>query len=109
MLLNAGPLQDDPLAAAAAFHTQVVPQVLAALAGGEPVVTVLFAPADHGHRDWRAAAIQTIARQCAPARINAVAGADAAAVAAAQAFILAAPGLTGQYLALDSVGAGPVV
>lgn len=109
MLLRVGPLPEDPLAAAAAFHAEVLPRVLAALDGGAALLTLVFTPADHPHRAWREAAIQTIARERTPARINAVAAADEPAIAATHAFIAAAPGLTGHYLLLDSHGAGPVI
>ncbi len=109
MLLRVGPLPDDPLAAAADFHARVLPAALAALDGGALLVTLVFDPAGHPHRAWREAAVQTLALARAPARINALASADAAAIAATQAFIAAAPGLTGQYLPLDSAGAGAVI
>lgn len=106
MLLHVGPLPEDALAAAAAFHAGVVPQVLAAPG---PVITLVFAPAGHDHTAWRLAAIQTLARSCAPVRINALASADGVAIAAAASYIEDAPGVTGQYLVLDGAGAVPVV
>lgn len=109
MLLRVGPLPDDPLTAAAQFHAEVLPRLMAALDEGVPVLTLVFEPAGHPHRAWREAAIQTIARTRAPARINAIAADDESAITATEAFIMAAPGLTGQYLALDSHGAGLVV
>ena len=122
MLLRVGPLPDNPLAAAAAFHAEVLPRVLALLdappagegdhpqgGGGGVHLTLVFAAAGYPHRAWREAAIQTIARECAPARINAVASAEEPAIAAAAAYIAAAPGLTGQYFPLDSQGAGAVI
>jgi len=109
MLLPVGPLPDDPLAAAAEFHAIWLPRVLAALAGGETLVILVFAPAGHAHGDWRAAAVATLARERTPARVNAIAGDDPAAIAATAAFIAAAEGLTGQVLALDGHGAGPVL
>ena len=114
--LEVGPLPENPLAAAAEFHAEVLPRVLAMaddlwLAGLDPTshVTLVFAPADHLHRAWREAAIQTIARECAPIRINAVASVDEAALAAATAWLAGAPGVTGQFLTLDSHGAGAVL
>ncbi len=106
MLLAVGTLPEDALAAAAAFHAQTVPQVLAA---SGPLVTLVFAPAGHEHTAWRLAAIQTLARTRAPVRINALASADSVAIAAAASYIESAPGVTGQYLVLDGAGAGPVV
>lgn len=116
VILDVGPLPENPLAAAAEFHGEVLPRVLATaddlwLAGldSNSHVTLVFAPADHPHRAWREAAIQTIARECAPIRINAVASAEEPALAAATAWLAAAPGVTGQFLTLDSHGAGAVL
>ncbi len=104
-----GQLSDDPLVASTAFHADVLPRVLAAIEAGEAVLTLIFAPAAHPHRDWRAAAVATIARERAPARINAVASDDQAAVAAALSYLEQADGVTGQYMPLDSHGAGKVI
>lgn len=109
MLVEVGPLPTDALAASAAFHADVLPRVIAALDEGASHVTLIFAPAAHDHRAWREAAVQTLARARAPARINAVAADEAAAIAAAQAYIAGAPGLTGHYLTLDGAGAGKVI
>lgn len=100
-------LPDDPLAAAAHFHGAIVPQL--AQAGGD--LLLAFPPADHAHRGWRVAAVQALARAAAPRRINAVAAdaASGAAIARAEAYLAAAPGVTGQYFALDDAGAGPVL
>lgn len=114
MELPVGPLPEDPLAAAALFHAEWLPRVLALLDSGEAVVTLVFAPAGPApvglaHDGWREAAVQLLARERTPARINAICGADAAAISATAAFIAHAPGLTGQYLVLDGNGAGPVL
>ncbi|MES2491685.1 MAG: hypothetical protein V4579_00215 [Pseudomonadota bacterium] len=109
MLMHVGPLPDDPLAAAAAFHADVVPRVIAELAAGTLQLILVFTPAGHRHRAWREAAIQTMARELAPVRINAVATVEPAPLLAAEAYIARAPGLTGQYLPLDSQGAGGMV
>ncbi|MFM5917864.1 MAG: Rossmann fold domain-containing protein [Novosphingobium sp.] len=102
------PLPDLPSAAAAEFHHAIMPQAAALLADA-PCLTILFTPADHAHTGWRLAAVQTLAREHAPARVNAVAGTGEAAIAAAIAYLEAADGVTGQYLPLDDAGAGPVV
>jgi hypothetical protein len=109
MLIAVGPLPDDPIAAAAEFHARWMGQVLAALDAGAPVVTLVFAPAPFAHTGWREAAIQLLARERTPARINAIAGDDQAEIAATAAFVDSAPGLTGQYLQLDGHGAGEVL
>lgn len=96
-----GPLAGDPLAAAAQFHAEILPRVRAVLEGGADHLTLVFEPADHSHEDWRHAAIATLAREYAPVRVNAVAGVDAAGVAATADYVAAAPGLTGQYLVVE--------
>lgn len=98
-------LPADPLDAAAAFHADHVPVLRAA---GDDLL-IVFTPADHTHRGWRLAAVQDLARAAAPRRVNALASAAEAAIASAARYLAAAPGLTGQVLALDDEGAGPVV
>ncbi len=95
-LLRVGPLPDEPLDAAARFHAEILPRI----APGEAALTLVFTPADHTHRGWRLAAVQSLARRWAPRRVNAVASADEVAIAAADTYLNAAPGVTGQYLPL---------
>ncbi len=109
MLLEVGPLPADALAASVAFHADVLPRIDAALSGGLPWLTLVFAPAPHEHSAWREAAVQTLARAHAPARVNGVVGDDRDGIAAAAEYIANAPGLTGHYLVLDGAGAGVVV
>jgi hypothetical protein len=101
-------LPDQALAAAAAFHAEWLGQARDVLASGSHAL-LAFSPADHTHRAWRLAAIQGLAREFAPQRVNGVASKMLAAVASAQAYLDLAPGLTGQYLMLDDAGAGDVV
>ena len=108
-LVRVGALGDDPLAAAAAGYTAILPQVLDLLSAGESVLTLVFEPAPHNHRDWRKAAVATLAREKAPARINAVASDDETAIEAAQHYLESAEAITGHYLQLDGEGAGLVV
>ncbi len=67
-------------------------------------LTLVFPPADHSHRAWRLAAVQALAREHAPLRVNALESANEAAIAAGEAYIAGAPGVTGQYLPLDAAG-----
>lgn len=104
-------LPERPSEAAAVFYGEWMDKAKALLAppcSGEDL-TLIFPPADHTHRGWRLAAVQTLAREAAPLRINAVASDDPAATTAALAYLATAEGLTGQYLPLDSAGAGAVV
>jgi hypothetical protein len=102
-VLRLGALPQAALAAAAAFYARLSP-----LSIGEDIVLV-FAPADHTHRGWRLAAVQELARQHAPARVNAVVSSSEPAIAAAVAYLSAAPGVTGQLLELDDTGATEVL
>lgn len=94
-------LPEAPLAAAAHFHAVIVPLVEREAVEAR-VVTLVLPEADHTHRAWRAAVLGALARALAPARVNAVAGGDGAAQARAIAFVEGAPGLTGQFIPLDS-------
>ncbi|MDE2412309.1 MAG: hypothetical protein KGM18_11105 [Sphingomonadales bacterium] len=97
-------LPDDPLAAAAHFYSATA----AGITGSDDLV-LIFPAADHAHTAWRLAAIESLARERVPGRVNGISGGSAAAVAAAMAYLAAAPGVTGQYLPLDDAGAGPVI
>ena len=108
-VLEVQPLPDLPSAAAAAFHLEYLPRAAALLGDGAQCLTLMFNAADHTHSGWRLAAVQTLAREHAPARANAIAGGTASTIKAALAYLDAADGVTGQYLLLDDVGAGPVV
>lgn len=108
MLLRVGVLPDEALVAAAQFHAKVLPRVLEAAAKGDDMVLV-FGPADHTQRDWRNGVVRGLARQFAPLRVNAIAGTDEPAIAAAAEYLGRAPGLTGQLLPVDGTGAGPML
>jgi len=96
-LIRLGPLPDDALGAAARFYAEMLPRIAP---GDETVLTLVFRPADHSHRAWRLAAVQNLARRLTPIRVNAVAGSDESAIAAAASYLAQAPGVTGQYLPL---------
>jgi hypothetical protein len=107
-LLRVGTLPTAPLAAAAQFHADVLPSVLAALREGGDLALV-FEPADHTHTAWRRAAVQELARAHAPGRVNALVSDDEAAIAAAREYLDRAPGVTGQLLPLNGTGAGAML
>lgn len=109
MLFRVGPLPERALEASAEFHAQILPDVLQALEQGPAHLVLVFAPADHAHRGWRLAAVQSLAREHAPLRVNALAGDDEAAIAAAACYLEKAEGVTGQLLPLDGKGAGEVL
>jgi hypothetical protein len=109
-LLSVGPLPQDALAAAGQFHANMLPAIVEALQStSAPHFTLVFAPADHTHRNWRLAVVQGLAREHAPLRVNAVESDDDVAIAAAAAYLAGADGVTGQFLPLDGAGAGKVV
>lgn len=94
-----------PLDAAAAFHAEWLPRIRAELAASPDECAVLvFPPAEHSHRGWRLAAVQELARDLAPRRVNALAGDSAAGLSAATALLEECPGITGQLLAIDAAG-----
>jgi len=102
------PLPKEPLAAAGAFYDWWR-SLDAHLLAADDHMTLIFAPADHTHRAWRRAAVAEWARAAAPARVNAVAGDDPAALARVAQWLAAAPGVTGQLFDCDGVGAGEAV
>lgn len=107
-LLRVSGLPTAASAATAAFHADWLDQAVALLEPGDDLV-LLFPPADHTHTAWRLAAVQSLAREHAPLRVNGLASSDEAAITAALAYLSAADGVTGQLLSLDSAGAGTVV
>lgn len=108
-LLRVGPLPQEPLVAAADFHARVLPGVEATLRGGADPLTLVFPRGDHGHRAWRLAAVQSLARAYAPSRVNALESDDEAAITAACKWLGSAGAVTGQLLPLDGTGADPVL
>ncbi len=106
-LLRVSGLPQGALAAAAEFYARVLPSLNPPRAGED--LLIVFPPADHTHAGWRLAAVQQLARDLAPLRVNAVASESEAAIAAATDYLGRAPGLTGQLLELDDAGAGRVV
>jgi hypothetical protein len=97
-----------PLDAAEAFHCEWLSRIRSMLNDCDSMVVVL-SPAGQDHADWRRAAARDVAREAAPRRVNLIGGDDDAAIAAALAYLDAAPGVTGQYLPLDGQGAGAAV
>lgn len=95
-------LPESALDAAAAFHSDWLPQARALLAApgpGEDLV-LIFPSALYDHRAWRLAAVQGLARTASPRRVNAVVGDGAPAVDETVAWLARSPGVTGQLLEL---------
>lgn len=89
--------------AAAAFHATWLRQAREMLdsSGADGDLVIVMARANFEHDGWRRAAVQSLAREAAPRRVNLVGGDDPRAIEATIAYLSAAPGVTGQYLPLD--------
>ena len=97
-VLRVGDLPVAALDAAAAFHGEWLNRARAQTAQGD--LAILFPPAAQDHHAWRLATVQDLAREAAPARVNAIVGTDEAAITETLAYLAAAPGITGQMLAV---------
>lgn len=97
MRIEARELPDAPLDAAAAFHARILPEARRAV--GNDLV-LLFDPADHTHLHWRTAAVEELAREAAPCRVNGAVGGNHADVKAVCDYLQDAPGVTGQLFAV---------
>jgi len=104
-------LPDAPLDAAAHFHAEHVPMARELLsgAGAAPrpgpaeeldALAFVFPSAGKEHHGWRLAAIQALAREATPKRVNGVVGDDQGAIDETTAWLAEAPGITGQLLAV---------
>ena len=96
--IEARELPDSPLDAAAAFHARILPE--ARRAAGNDVV-VLFDPADYTHLHWRKAAVEELAREAAPCRVNGAVGGSSGDMKALCDYLNNAPGVTGQLFRMD--------
>ena len=99
-VLHVAGLPAAPLDAAAAFHAAHMSAARQAVTGAQ-ALAIVFEPAGHEHRAWRLAAVQALAREAAPVRVNGVAGNDEPALAEALEYLASAPGITGQLLTVD--------
>lgn len=103
-VLRISGLPDGALDAAAVFHCEHLPAVRALLEGEAAALVLVFSEASHEHTGWRRSAIQALAREAAPRRVNGIAGKEQAAIAATIAWLADAPGITGQLLPVDGTG-----
>jgi hypothetical protein len=97
-------LPQGALDAAAAFHAAWLPRIRDELASDEALALV-FGAAPYDHRGWRLVAVQDLAREAAPTRVNAVVGDDEDALVRMLDWLAQAPGVTGQLLAVDGKSA----
>lgn len=98
-------LPEGALDAAELFHCTWRARLDAALADADELAIIL-PPATHQHGDWRKAAARDLARAHTPKRVNIVVGEDQPAISAVLAYLEKAPGVTGQVLSVDGIGAG---
>lgn len=96
-----GPLPPGSLDAATLFHHDHLPELEKLFVGASGSVVIVFPVADYTHKAWRRAVIAELARVHAPTRINAIAGGQSCSLSEVIAYLHAAPGVTGQLLALD--------
>ena len=100
LIVSVTDLPSTPVDAAVHFYSSIVPGIREDLPEVTEVV-IQFEPADHAHRGWRLAAVQELAREAAPKRVNAIVGTDREAMRAARHFLENAPGVTGQLLVVE--------
>ena len=97
--VDAQGLPDSPLDAAAEFYARIAPVVREAMARSQELA-IMFDPADHTHTAWRLSAVQGLAREAAPCRVNGVVGqrSNPEGTAEALQFVHDNPAITGQLL-----------
>nr|WP_166180825.1 hypothetical protein [Altererythrobacter segetis] len=93
-------LPESALDAAARFHREWLDKAREAL-GTSEALALVFSAAAYDHRGWRLAAVQDLAREAAPKRVNGIAGRDEQAMATTIDWLAQAPGITGQLLVVD--------
>ena len=98
-VLKVAGLGSSPLDAAGDFHREWLP--LAREASGQDDLVLLFEVAGREHRAWRLAAVQDLAREAAPRRVNAISGNERDAIDTTLAWLEREPGITGQLLAVE--------
>ncbi|NNC60498.1 MAG: hypothetical protein HKO05_10975 [Erythrobacter sp.] len=105
-VIDCGKLPDRATEASAEFYTEWLPRIELALRDTDDDLVLLLPHAAYDHDDWRRAVARDLARAFAPCRVNVIGGGDAPSQEATIAYLENAPGVTGQYLPLDSAGAG---
>ena len=111
LVLYLGDLPEAPIDAAAHFFSKHAPDARALLVQGgwgkmglaeEPeALTYIFPTGGKEHEGWQRAAIQALARELAPKRVNGVIGDGLQSTAQVTDWLSDAPGVTGQLLAVE--------
>jgi hypothetical protein len=99
-------LPEHPLDAANGFYAGYAANIRDDLRARPGLnVVIVFETAGKEHRGWQLAAVQDLAREATPGRVNAVVGGGEDGIAQTLAWLERAPGITGQLLPLDPTGA----
>lgn len=99
-VVRAADLPGLPLDAANQFYAELVPPIRDRIArSGDVIIAFDHMPPEH--KAWRLAAIQALAREAAPARVNAVVGPLGEEMTTVCHYLANAPGVTGQVFELD--------
>jgi hypothetical protein len=97
-----GNLPDGPLDAAAEYYATWLPKIRHNAGVGPPELVILvFEPAGHDHRGWRLAAVQDLARELSPGRVNAIVAPGGAVPREICDYLEQARGVTGQLLSVE--------
>jgi len=99
--LEVGALPDAPLDAAEAFYAEYLADTRDMLENGLlELLVIQLPPAGKDHDDWRRSLARDLARKYAPTRVNVIA-ATPDTNAQMLAYLMDAPGVTGQYCPTD--------
>jgi len=114
LVMYLGDLPEAPIDAAACFFSKRAPEARGLLMDGawklmglelEPeALTYIFPTGGKDHEGWQRAAIQALARELAPKRVNGVIGDGLASTDQVTDWLADAAGITGQLLAFGPAG-----
>lgn len=92
-------LPESALLASAAFYAEHLEKARAQVAdsNSERDLVIVLPAAGPEHTDWRQALAKTLARECAPARVNVVGASDEANTRSLCNYLAGAKGVTGHY------------
>lgn len=96
----------EPVAEAAEFYRSHIAPIQQ-LAEEHDCVTVIFGGSDKARTVWRRAAIESLAREQAPKRINGISGGQQDRIMATSRYLASAHGITGQVLLLSDSPSEP--
>ena len=101
-VLQIAELPQAPLDAAMVFHAEHLSDACDVLEDDEAqLLIVQLPPAGKDHDDWRRALARDLARKYAPKRVNVISAAADETAEPLLAYLVDAPGVSGQYLPSD--------